>query len=207
MKNKININLDLSSVFSSIASYLNSIVRQVGREKLIAYLYTIFTLFSVSFFILFAINPTLSAIFDLKRQYEDNLLIYQSLKKKIAALSSLNLQYQQLQPDIPLILDAIPESPESASFTRRVEKIAIENNVKIDEFSLGAVELFPAPKKDKDSYSFSFNLKVSGSSDNINKFILDLINLDRVVTINSLNTTQEKDQKQISLGGKIYFNR
>jgi len=207
MKNKININLNLSGFVSFIVGYLNSIVRQVGREKLVAYLYTIFTLFSVSFFILFAINPTLSAISNLKRQYEDNLLVYQSLQKKIAALSSLNLQYQQFRSDIPLILDAIPEFPEAASFTRRVEKIAIENNVKMEEFGLGTVELFPAPKKEKDFYSFSFNLKARGSGENINKFILDLINLDRVVTIDILNTTQEKDQKQISLGGKIYFNR
>ena len=53
------------------------------RKKIIAYLYISLTLFTVSFFGLCGMTPTLSTIANLGKQYEDNKLGLDSLNKRL----------------------------------------------------------------------------------------------------------------------------
>src|SRR3989344_5000597 len=73
------------------------------KKSITAYAYIILTLFTVSFFGIFAITPTLTTIGNLNRQYEDSKLVYEALNKKLSSLQLLDFQYKEIQPDLPAI--------------------------------------------------------------------------------------------------------
>src|SRR6185369_4829855 len=69
----------------------------------------IFTFISLSLLGIFAINPTLSTIIELQKQYDESQFVYQQLKTKSNNLSTLHQQYQVLSDDLPYVYDAIPQ--------------------------------------------------------------------------------------------------
>src|SRR4051794_1976618 len=70
------------------------------RTQLITML--IFTFVALSFFGLFAINPTLSTIVELKKELSDSQFVDQQLTNKINNLESLQQRYNLLGPDLPV---------------------------------------------------------------------------------------------------------
>jgi len=176
------------------------------KEKYIAYIYITLTLFTVSFFGIFAVNPTLSTVSNLKRQYDDNSAVEKALNTKIKALNALNTEYEEITPLLKLIYSAIPTSPEIPPLTRKIEKMAQNNNLNVLRFSVGQIEIFPADKKNAPLFSFSFNLSVEGNQDDITNFMSDIINFDRAVSITAIsNEVSESKNQSSNISGKVYF--
>ena len=134
--------------------YINSL-SDLKRKKLIAYVYIILTLLTVSFFGLFAITPTLSTIANLNKQYQDNLLVRDALNKKLSNLKLLDTQYKSVQPDLALIYSAIPQTTKIPQLTRQLENLASQDGVLITRLDFGDTEIFPTSKNDP-IYSFTF---------------------------------------------------
>lgn len=88
-----------------------SLVKKQGKQKIITYLYVIFSLAAVTFFGLFAIQPTLATISELHREKDDAEFTLQQLKTKNQSLQRLSGEYQQIEPDIDKLYEAIPTSP------------------------------------------------------------------------------------------------
>src|SRR3989344_8503364 len=82
------------------------------KEKTQKYSSIIFSLISLSFFGLFAINPTLSTIAKLKKELSDAKFVDSELAEKIANLSSLQEKYNIVEQDIPFVLAAVPKNPQ-----------------------------------------------------------------------------------------------
>jgi len=195
------LNLQFKKAYKRLLDYLS----KVDQERLKEYIYISLTLFTVSFFILFAISPTLNTVANLNKQYDDNKLIYDALKQKRKDLASLDTQYEALKSDIDFVYSAIPKSTKIPKLTRQVENIAASNDLKITKLAFGTIEIYPNVKTTP-IYSFSFTVSVAGSRENANKFISDLINFDRIVGIDSIQTgTNQDKQYQLSFTGKAYF--
>ncbi len=73
----------------------------------------ILTFLAMSFFGIFAINPTLSTIVTLKKQLADSQLVHEKLGTKINNLSSLQQQYTQLSSELPVVFEAIPQTAQA----------------------------------------------------------------------------------------------
>lgn len=101
----------------------------------------ILTFFAMSFFGIFAINPTLSTIVTLQKQLADSELVYEKLKTKITTLSSLQQQYANLQADLPVVMEAIPKIPDAPLLTAQIHGLAKQRNIKITSFSISGVQL------------------------------------------------------------------
>lgn len=203
---------DLNSLkVINIKKYNVSNLKGRDKKRVIAYLYIIYTLVAISFFGLVAINPTLSTISNLKKEYEDEQLVEQALSSKISAMSKLNFQYLQIKSSIDSVYQAIPKSPEIPTFERQVEIIAQRDNFNLSSFSFGALELYP--DKDKTLYTVNFNIGGSALNEtDLDNFINDLTNLSRIIRIDNLNITYNKSAQTsnpftISIIGKIYFNK
>ncbi len=98
-----------------------SLVKKQGKQKIITYLYVIFSLAAVTFFGLFAIQPTLATISELHREKDDAEFTLQQLKTKNQSLQRLSGEYQQIEPDIDKLYEAIPTSPKVPELVRKIE--------------------------------------------------------------------------------------
>lgn len=101
----------------------------------------ILTFFAMSFFGIFAINPTLSTIITLRKQLADSELVHEKLKAKIAALSTLHQQYATLQADLPTVMEAIPQYPDPPALAAQVLGLAKQRNIKILSMTTSEVQL------------------------------------------------------------------
>lgn len=185
------------------------------KHKIIGSIYLIMTLFTVAIFGIFAIQPTLSTISNLQRQYEDNKQVEAELITKRDALRQLRQQYSDLSPSpLDLAIKAIPQRPELALFTRQLEKIAQASNMSIQRINIGVIELYPNAAPATQIRSFSFDLAVTGTDDDANTFINAVSSFDRIISIDSINKavneqgeSADKSKMQVTMVGKVHFTK
>lgn len=195
----------LKSIKDFFTGYIGSLSEE-ERKKVIGYIHIILTLFTVSFFGLFAITPTLSTISNLNKQYEDNKLVRDSLNKKLSNLQLLDFQYKEIQPDLEIIYSAIPRTTKIPYLARQLENIASNNSVAVTKLNFGTVEIYPNTKKGP-IYSFTFTVNIVGNQLNVNNFISNIINFDRIVGIDRILTGKdEEDKYTASITGRVYFS-
>ena len=177
------------------------------QQRLTAYIYITLSLFTISFFGVFAIKPTLDTISNLHKQYADNMLVYEALKTKLASLQSLDNQYIVIQKDLDRVFLAIPQKNNIPYMTRQLEELAKEKNVLITKLNFGTIELYPAKKPSPNLYSFAFTISVEGVEDNVNSFITSIISFDRIVAIERIITGKVEATKfGTTISGKSYFS-
>lgn len=185
--------------------YIESLSPQ-EKQKIEGYLYITLTLFTVSFFGFFAITPTLSTISNLDKQYKDNNLVYEALNKKLGNLQLLDFQYKEIQSDLEFIYSAIPRSAKIPYLGRQLENIAVTNNVSVAKLNFNSVEIYPNKKIDP-IFSFAFVINVIGKEADVNNFIADIINFDRIIGIDRIITGKDEEDKQTALiTGRAYFS-
>jgi len=202
-KEKDKIREELKSLVARSNTALNA---GQNKQRVTAYLYIIFSLIALSFFGLFAIGPTFTTISDLNKQFEEKKIALKQLQDKNAALKSLNAQYLDLQPNLVLIENAIPQSPKIAELTRQLELLTIKNLLILQKLDTGLMEIYPVKNANSPIFSFTFTIGVSGSEKDVNNFILDVINMGRIIGIDKLSTGKKQDNLYTSsITGKAFF--
>lgn len=166
----------------------------------------VLTVMTLSFFGIFAINPTISTILRLQRELDDNKLVDTKLAQKIQNISTLQKKYTSLQGDLPIILSAIPQNAEVPLFAAQIQGVAKNSNVSIENFQTFEVEAKSTTRKYS---SFSFALSVSGSYNDLYKFLTTLANMQRVVAIDLISLTKKTGGSQLELAikGKTFFSQ
>jgi Tfp pilus assembly protein PilO len=200
--NKAKIQQQLKDLVDKSNQYLNV---QQNKQRVVAYIYIILSFFSLSFFGLFAIGPTLSTISELNKEYADEQNVLKQLQDKNSNLRSLNAQYLQIQPDLSLITNAIPDSPNVSQLTRQVEVLATKNSLVLQKLDTGLLELYPAKNANTSIFSFMFSATVRGSEKDINNFIAEIINIDRIIGIERLSTGKQQNDFTAAITGKAFF--
>lgn len=202
-KNVDKINAEIKTLIAKGNLMLNA---AQNKQKATAYLYVIFSLFALSFFGIFAIGPTFTTISDLNKKYNEEKSALKELQAKNAALKSLSAQYIEIQPDLQLIENAIPQSPKVAELTRQLENLSIKNNLIVKKLDTGLMELYPAKNPSKPIFSFTFTVGVEGPEQGINGFIADLINIGRIIGIEKLQTGKQLSTVfTATITGRAYF--
>lgn len=177
-----------------------------NKRKFVASLYLILSLFTVSFFGIFAISPTLSTVSNLQKQYDDDKLVDMALEEKLQSLQRLDTAYQQLIPQIQQILLAIPTTPKIPYLTREIENLSKSESLNVLRIDFNTVEVYPAKRINQPLYSFTFNVVVQGTQEHINQFIADITNIDRIVSIDNITTNKgDGEIYQLSFVGRAYF--
>lgn len=189
--------------------YYKDILPYLKIRKNQQYFAIILTLGASIFFALFAINPTLSTIAGLRREIEDSKFVELRLSQKINSLSSLSTEYIDIQDDIPFILDAIPDQPEVPTLIGQIQSVARSSNVVVSNLEVSKIGLTNQNFATRSS-SFTFELTGLSSYDNLQRFISNLINMQRVVSIESISITKTaelNDNLQLNLKGSAYFKK
>jgi Tfp pilus assembly protein PilO len=166
----------------------------------------ILTFLALIFFGIFAINPTLTTIIELHKQLEDSQFTHEQLTTKINNLSILQQKYTLLQPELPVIENAIPREALATKITGQIHTLAKDHKLSVHNLRVSEVVLTgktPAPK----GLSYVFNLEVTGNYENMISFVGDLTHFDRIVTIETIATSRDSRTEELvmSIRGRQYF--
>ncbi len=181
---------------------------KLNDQKAQLYVMIGFTLAALIVFGIFAINPTLSTITELKRQLADLEFVKQKLETKIQNLSTLQQKYQSLSGDLPIILEAIPQYPEVPEFTAKVNALLSRSKLKVKALQTYGVELTPDRiLQKKKTGSFVFTVEATGEYGDMLDFVRDITSMDRLVAIEMVSIAKDEKSGELSfnLRGREYF--
>lgn len=98
-----------------------------------------FSIIAILFFATFAIRPTLLTMSDLLNEIEDKEKLDTQLSQKVAALSSVQPLYFQLENRLVVLDDAIPSTPQLIYSLKIIEKIASEIGLVINGINVSKI--------------------------------------------------------------------
>lgn len=170
----------------------------------------ILTLLALSLFGVFAIGPTISTITELQRQLDDAKEVTRKLKQKATNLYTLQEKYQTLQPELPIILGALPKSPETTLLLAQLQSAATTANLSIRTLHVFEVELAPGKFLGGKLPSYVYTIELVGNYPNMLKFLSTISHFDRIITIDAMTINKAGDnvsqeQLQLSVRGKAFF--
>lgn len=164
------------------------------------------TFAALSFFGIFAINPTLTTIANLKKQVADSKEVDKQLTTKINNLSSLQQQYNQMGTDMTNIYAAIPQNAEAPLLTAQIESLAKKHSLSVTTYRVAEVQLASVKPNNKIK-SFIFTLQASGNYTDMLAFSSELANFSRVVTVETIEIGRDSktNDLELTLRGRQYF--
>ena len=184
-------------------------VKEDNQKRVLASVYIIFTLVTISILLFFAINPALSTVSNLQHQLDSDRAVEEALHSKLLALENLEVAYENLTPDLPVIFRAVPKQSEIPYLTRQLETIAANTHLTITNLQVNTVELYPADAKNQPLFSYTFNIVVDGTQNGINDFLANLIYFDRMLSIDRIASGKAQTSGNIEasiIGRAYYFN-
>lgn len=182
----------------------------LSQERSQKFIGIILTLLALSFFGLFAINPTISTILKLQKELEDSQFVDSQLETKIKNLSLLRTEYSNLQNDLPQIINSVPSEPKVHLLFAQIQSIAQSSNIKILKLQNSEVEILKNNKAlGKEYYSYSFSIAGDGSFESIYNFVSTLTSMQRIVNIEvfTINNTSSQDIQSLgfNIQGTAFF--
>jgi hypothetical protein len=177
-------------------------MKAIKSKNIQAYTMLIMSLFTISFFGIFAIRPTLNTIANLNRQIADLKEVDERLSTKINQLIGAQAEYETIVPYIPKIKRAIPDEPKYISTLSDVELIrntssATVSSVKIDSIVLGS---------SKPGF-VDIELESQGDFIPIEQLVDQILSNERLMIVLSLNLSQsrntENTNRKIKLDSEI----
>jgi Tfp pilus assembly protein PilO len=178
------------------------------QETTRSFMTLILTFAALSFFGIFAINPTLTTIADLKKQLVDDRQVDQQLKTKINNLSSLEQQYNQLGSNLTNILSAVPQNADAPLLSAQVAALTQKHNLTITSYRVEEVQLATAQKNIK-TQSYIFTVQAQGDYHNMLAFSIELNKLNRLITVESIEIGRDAQTNDLTLTlrGRQYFKQ
>jgi len=179
------------------------------HKEIRTYATLILTLVAVSFFGIFAIAPTLSTIFQLRKSLADSKYIDSQLQTKITNLSKLQESYTLVSRDLPMIYAAITQAPKTTQLTGQMRQLATDANITLSDINIQSVYIAKSGRESGVLQPFLINITARGTVEDLQKFADMLVNFDRIVTINFLTITTPQEKKatyhQLSLQITAYY--
>ena len=202
---------------TSYRHYLSQIPIPV-REKTQKWAPTAAAIFLVTFFVIFAIKPTIATIAELLAEIKAREELNQQLDNKISQIFAAQNLYNQVYDRLYLLDQALPTNSEFTRFSQTVEGGRLEAGLGLNTLNYSSIVLTEkknpkAPAKENQEFKFSTGLR--GHYLNLKTFLEDLFNQRRIIYVNSLKISQGKaNQEQeradnlplvITINGKTFY--
>jgi hypothetical protein len=173
------------------------------------FLEVVLTLSTTSFFIAFALRPTLVTISGLTVDIKAKESVVATMDTKIKNISLAQANFESESKRLPLISSAIPNSPYPQILVRQLEGLAAADNVRVTGLTVNQVTLSGsdapmAANPDEVSStggtkSLGFSISVTGDFTSLAKFLADTEKLRRPVKISEGSITLTIDNETKSL--------
>lgn len=149
------------------------------------------TIFTIAFFIMFAILPTLQTIAQLNRQIADAKLVDTKLQQKLTALNRAEAEYLKLTPNLNLINDVVPGKANFDRLAWQINWLVNNLNLQITGGSFGEFFL-KTTANDNQLTALPMELAVTGNYQQIKALVEQIVNLDRLITVDELAISNKK---------------
>lgn len=196
--------MDLSELKKSkIGNTLYLLKNEKNRKYLVVGL----TISTSLFFLLFAVNPTLSTIANLSKQLGDLKLVETSLQTKISNMDTLQSRYQVIEPDLDAVTEAIPQQPDSVELTGQIQQAGQASNVSIASITLS--EISYSEQTGNLTQTYPINIVAEGSYNDISSFLDKLFTMRRIITFTQISIDKNVQNGKLTCDIKAvaYFNK
>lgn len=192
---------------SKYREYLK-LLPDMKKESTRTFVMLVLTFGALSFFGIFAINPTLSTIADLQKQISDDQSVDQQLKTKIDNLSSLEQQYTQFGTTLDTIYNAVPQTADAPLLSAQLGALAKKHSLSITNFRIAEVQLATMQKNPR-VQSFTFTLQATGNYTDMINFSSELATLNRIITVESMEIGRDSQTNnvELTLVAREYFKQ
>lgn len=193
--------------YSRYATY----IAPLGKIPIIkTYGTTIFTLFMMSIFILFAIRPTVETIIILQKQLSDYQQVLDKINQKSSNLAIGIENYKKISnsPVLQKVQTAIPENVELRTFVRSLEDTALKNEATISGLQLQPLSIEQennTSQKTLSTMDFTFN--VSAPYPKLLIILNKLKTTPRLISVDRVLLTRSTETRTVlmSISGKAYY--
>src|SRR3989338_8698127 len=180
----------------------------IKSKKTASYFTVTFSLFSLSFFGIFAIRPTLITAVTLNKSVADLKKLDIEYENKISNIITAQSQYEKIRGDIPAIDQALPKDAAFNQLANALEKFAETSNVIIKQLQIDRSPISRLPPSGKVE-NIQFSILTSGSYISSSDFIQHLLNWKRLITLDNLELSKEggteSAELRMTLKGKTFY--
>ena len=193
--------------YSRYKKFVTPIIRS---KKTQAYGIIILSLLTASFFLVFAIRPTVKTIAQLRKEIKDNRLVEEKFREKINTLTRLSQTYNEVAGDLEIVEKVLPSKPNFENLLTVLETTAFQNQVEIFSFQFRPITLFQ-PKKEKMKFQLtpiSFKVVFRGDYQNLLSQLHALSQSGRLIRIEKfqMKKSREKEEKlNLEIEGKSFY--
>lgn len=185
--------------------YYQTIEPLISKPKNRAYTTTIFSFLAISLFGWYGIRPTLQTILFLRREIADNTVVNKIMEEKITNLIEAQANYQAIENQLPLIDQAVPETPDALTLVFQLKNLAAQTQVDVNSISIPSIPLLgqdatPSGQKTQNQPKekiVPMVVSVNGPYANIKAYLEGVINMRRIATVNSA-IISAPDEEEIS---------
>lgn len=200
-------NFDWKKEYYRYHRYFFDLSKKTRGPKTRSFAWLSLSIFTVSFFILVAIRPTVITIAKLNREIKDKEKASQALQQKINSILQAQQVYTENSDFLYLLEDALPaknEFPRFAYFLEQ-ESALSEINLKYLKFDKIGEEVTGS----SGTSSFDFSLVVTGDYLKLKQFLADLQSSRRLLKVERASFNQLKKEEEIelslSVSGQTFF--
>ncbi len=199
--------------------YYQSLEPLLLSPKKRQYTTVVFSFLAISLFGWYAIRPTIQTILYLRRELKDKAKVNQQMEEKIAALIEAQATYQSVESDLELLTHALPNNPNIILLVSALRNLANESGASISGIQAADIPILAhetqvstesalvaespdhitkpiTPLGKTKTVEIPISITVSGSYFSIKSFLDGILNLRRIVSIETIGfssgTTETK---------------
>lgn len=187
--------------------YFINIGQFYQQKRVRVYTEIIFSILAITFFLFFAIKPTLIIVTGLIKTIDDQKTVSKKLEEKINSLSSAQRAFAEIQPELYLLEESLPPNASVSIFTKQLEALARKSQVKIGSLQMGQA-IIKGEKDGGKTKELTFNMSVNGSFANLQSLLQSLSSLRRLIAVDSFffkPSKTEADTLTLGINGKTFY--
>ena len=177
--------------FQKYRRYYQSLEPLLVKPRSKVYTTIIFSFLAVSLFGWYAIRPTLQTILILKREISDKTEVNKKMEDKITSLIEAQSYYQEVEPAIPAVNQALPPIPDAVPLLIQLRNLASMSGTLITAVQLPTVPIsgqeINSNNKGSKQQVFDLSVAVRGTYQSIRAFLEGVTKMRRVVTIEGIS--------------------
>lgn len=185
---------ELANQFKEYQDKVNEKLRKYAKnEESWHYLEVVITIFSITFFIIFAIRPAVVTISGLVGEINEKKELSQQMQQKINSVVIAQEEFALVQGKRELLESYLPSDYAITHGITQVAGAASEGDLSVGQMSVGQIENMINPSKKLSGLRFNFSSE--GAYDQIKKFFKQLETIRRWVEVDSyqIGIKEEKD--------------
>lgn len=199
--------LDRQTEYHRYHRYFVNFRKFYVQKKARVYTEIVLSILATTFFLFFAIKPTLVTIAGLVKEIKDKKMVTEKLENKINALYSAQKEYLTINPDLYLVDQALPTDPHLSVLVKQLEVLAARAGVTIETIQFKEVAL-KGEGGQSTSPTVSFTLAAPGDYPKLKNLLQSLSTLRRIVLVDGFAFKMEKKETQelnLSLDAEAFF--